>query len=94
MTTTLEKMTAVIEAKVRAAQPIHGWDATEIARAALEAIREPTIPVAAAGQWHWLAKIMGFSTSNPPVIDCVEANQKARENFTVMIDAILNEKTP
>ena len=64
----------------------------ELARAALEAIREPTIPVAAAGQWHWLAKIMGFNSPAPPVIDCVEANRKARENFTVMIDAILNEK--
>jgi hypothetical protein len=39
VTTTLGKMTAVIEAKVRAAQPIHGWDATEIACAALDVIR-------------------------------------------------------
>lgn len=40
MTTMLEKMTEVIEAKIRAAQPIYDYDAVEIARAALEAIRD------------------------------------------------------
>jgi len=41
MTTMLEKMAEAIEAKVRPAMPIYGWDAEEIARAALEAIRVP-----------------------------------------------------
>jgi hypothetical protein len=71
--------------------PEDTYDFTVQVRAALTAIREPTVSVAAAGQWHWLAKIMGFSSPTPPVIDCVEANRKARENFTAMIDAILNE---
>jgi hypothetical protein len=78
----LEKMTAVIEAKVRAAQPIHGWDATEIARAALEAIREPSDAVIVAGTDVSRAAYEAY---------CGEAGSDAI--YTAMIDAILNEET-
>jgi hypothetical protein len=73
----LEKLESVIEERVRAAQPIHGWDSREIARAALEAIRVPDR--AALGEVY-----------HDP--DGPEARDLSRD-FTAMIDAILNEKT-
>jgi hypothetical protein len=75
--TMLEKMTAVIEAKIRAAGPIWGYEAEDIARAALEAIREPSAVVeyAATGE-GWNHVEGGFDAL-----------------WQSAIDAILNEKT-
>jgi len=59
-------------------------------RAALMATRELDSlgPVLAAGQWS----ILGPVKPCPPVRECAAANVMAKEAFTAMIDAILNEK--
>ncbi len=77
MTKTLEKMGAVIEARVRAAGAIYDYDGVEIARAALQAIRgenEELDRVVSRAAWH------------------SGSGQNARNIRTAMIDAILNEK--
>jgi hypothetical protein len=70
-------MGAVIEARVRAAGAIHDYDGVEIARAALQAIREPSSEMSAG--------VFYFATST-------QKASEHEERFTAMIDAILNEK--
>lgn len=78
MTTMLEKMAEIIEAKVRAAGAIYDYDGTDIARATLLAIREVDQETFNAG---WAA-MTGEPDAGPG------------EPWLAMIDAILDEKTP
>jgi hypothetical protein len=79
MMTMLEKMGAVIEARVRAAGAIYDYDGKEIARAALEAIREPSDTMLKDCAWD---RADGM---NGPSIEVAE--------WQSGIDAILNERT-
>lgn len=47
----LESMARAIEPLIRQAQPIYGWDETEIARAALIALRDGVTPGMAMAAW-------------------------------------------
>ena len=93
--TMFAKLSAAIEAKVRPSMPIHGWDSDEIARAALEAIREPDAAMVRAasesdaddgegGTFGPLFDLLDFSGENKTRLVVAEALRKA-------VDAILSQ---
>jgi hypothetical protein len=63
--------------------PIHQDEWRANARAALQAMREPTMLQLASGQWAQ------FENPSPPVRDCVEANARAEKIWKAMIDRAL-----
>jgi len=87
MTTMLEKMGAVIEARVRAAGAIYDYDGVEIARAALQAIREdlPESVIRAGDKADYFC-------SEGIHISRLIYNDGIQTVFTAMIDAILDGK--
>ena len=81
--TMLDKLEAVIEAHIRPAMPIYDWDSRAIARAALEAIREPSEEMlASAADVVGVSATMQMPTTWPGIVAIHAA----------MIDAILSEK--
>lgn len=61
------------------------------AKAAIEAMRDPTTRMKAAGQWFQFEDPR-FGT--PPVNDCVKAGLNASRIWQEMVDASLSEESP
>lgn len=80
MTTMLDKLSEVIDERVRASGPIWDYDAKEIARAALQAIRVPDAGMIEAGESAAWDKGNSMPTIRAMPI-----------GYTAMIDAILSE---